>query len=76
MKEDFLNELTRAEDIILGSVGIDGEAKIIDVELRSTGYAGVARWPDGETSPFAMEEELTDLEKWALEVWRARGAAH
>ena len=77
MVEDFLNEVTRAEDILLGSVGIDGEAKIIEIELKGSGYRGTARWPDGETTEFECEDELGDIEHWALKVLsQKRGLGH
>ena len=72
MAEDFLNEETRAQDILLGAVGIDGDAEIINVELRGMGYRGIARWPDGETTEFESEDELNELEIWALEVLQDR----
>jgi len=72
MEQDFLDEETRAEDILLGAVGIDGDAKIVNVELKGPGYRGIARWPDGVTIEFESEEELSDLEAWALEVLAER----
>ncbi|NLF26181.1 MAG: hypothetical protein GX589_11075 [Deltaproteobacteria bacterium] len=72
MVEDFLDEETRAEDILLGSVGIDGDAKIVNVELRGMGYRGIARWPDGEVAEFESEDELNELEAWAIEILRDR----
>lgn len=68
---DDLNEVTRAEDILLGSLGYGEGASIIAVESTSSGYAGTAQWDDGQIFEFRSEEELSDLEAWALEVLSA-----
>lgn len=64
--EDFLSERNRAEDILLGSLGFGEDARILRVERTSGGYRGVACWPDGEEFAFESEDELDDLEQWAL----------
>lgn len=68
MKEDFLSEKIRAEDILLGSLGIGEEAKIISVKSTKEGYKGIAAWSDGEKFTFESEDELDDLQVWALKV--------
>ena len=68
MKEYCLSEKIRAEDILLGSLGLDGDAKIISVESTSRGYRGIARWPDGEELPFQSDEEVDELQRWALKI--------
>jgi hypothetical protein len=68
-KENCLDEKTRAEDILLGSLGFDSEAKIIEVKLTAQGYQGRGRWSDdNETFDFQSEEEADELEKWAVGV--------
>ena len=68
MADDFLSEKSRAEDIILGSLGFGEEATIVSIEMTQDGYRGIARWADGETFDFESEDEPDDLERWALEV--------
>ena len=68
MKDDFLSERSRAEDIILGSLGFGEEASVLTIELTPAGYKGVGRWPDGETFDFESDEQPGELEKWALKV--------
>lgn len=71
MKEDYLSERNRAEDIILGSLGFGEEASIVSVTLTSQGYQGTGRWPDGEEFQFESDEEPGELERWALKVLAA-----
>jgi hypothetical protein len=73
MAEEFLDERTRAEDILLGSLGIDGEATILEIKTTDGGYKGRARWGDGEVFDFESDEELTDLEKWAMAILLKKG---
>ena len=68
MKDDFLSEKMRAEDILLGSLGIGEEAKIISVKSTKAGYKGIAAWSDGEEFPFENEDDLNELQLWALVV--------
>lgn len=68
MKDDFLSEKVRAEDILLGSLGFGEEAKIISIEITPNGYKGVARWSDGEETPFENDEEIDELQRWALKI--------
>ncbi|MBX7143415.1 MAG: hypothetical protein K1X79_03110 [Oligoflexia bacterium] len=68
VREDFLAERARAEDIILGSLGFGEEASIVSVEILPQGFRGLGRWQDGETFDFESNEELTDLESWALKI--------
>lgn len=66
---EYLSEVTRAEDILLGSLGYGEGASIIAVEVTSSGYAGTAQWDDGQIFEFRSDEKLTELETWALEVF-------
>ena len=70
MGNDFLNEKTRAEDILLGSLGFGEEASILEVHPTKTGFAGTGCWDDGEEFSFESEEDipLDDLEEWALQI--------
>ena len=74
-EEDFLSERNRAEDILLGSLGFDDGAMIVTVEVTSDGYRGTGRWADGETFDFSCDEDLDDLQRWALQILEAREAA-
>ena len=65
---DFLDERTRAEDIILGALGFDTDAKIINLEMTPAGYQGKGAWSDGECFDFTSEDDVSDLERWALMV--------
>jgi hypothetical protein len=67
-EHDFLDERTRAEDILLGALGFDTEAKIVKIEIFNGGYRGQGRWSDGEDFDFQSDDEVSDLEKWALTV--------
>lgn len=67
-KDDWLNERTRAEDIILGSLGLGDEARISTITKTEEGFEGVALFDDGEEFPFESEDELSDLERWALRI--------
>ena len=65
---DDLSPRVRAEDIILGSLGFGEDARIVSISRTSSGYKGVASWPDGEIFEFESEDELGDLDHWALGV--------
>jgi hypothetical protein len=67
-KDDDLSPQARAEDILLGSLGFGEEAKILTVEKTHQGYRGVGVWPDGEKFQFENDDELDDLQVWALRV--------
>jgi hypothetical protein len=70
VSKDFLDEKTRAEDIILGSLGYGEEATLISVTTTEAGFEGIGHWDDGEEFSFESEEgvALDELEKWALSV--------
>ncbi len=65
---DDLSPRVRAEDILLGSLGYGEDARILSVERTSTGYHGVGVWSDGEEFSFECDEELDDLQEWALSI--------
>jgi hypothetical protein len=67
-KDDDLSPQARAEDILLGSLGFGEEAKILSLEHTDQGYRGVGVWPDGEKFQFENDDELDDLQVWALRV--------
>ena len=69
--DDFLNERTRAEDILLGALGFGEEAKILSIEVTPNGYRGKGRWADGELFNFESDSEPDELEVWALKVLTA-----
>jgi hypothetical protein len=68
---DDLSPHVRAEDILLGSLGFGEEAKILTIEKTSEGYRGVGIWPDGEQFQFENDDELDELQVWALTVLAA-----
>lgn len=72
MVEDFLKEENRAEDILLGSLGFGEDASIVSLEVTAHGYRGVGRWADGETFEFESDDELDQLQRWALGLYQAR----
>ena len=72
-KERYLDQRTRAEDIILGALGFGEDASIISIKKDATGFVGVGRWPDGEVFEFQSEDEATEIELWALGVLTASG---
>ena len=66
---DGLSPRQRAEDILLGSLGYGEEAKLVSV-ARTTcgGYSGTGSFSDGEIFKFECDDELTELQLWALEI--------
>lgn len=66
--DDFLDERTRAQDILLGALGFGEEAKVITVSKTECGYSGKGAWPDGEEFDFESTDEPSELELWALEI--------
>ena len=69
MKEDFLSERSRAEDILLGSLGFGEDAQLVSLERTAEGYRGTGRWQGGDTFEFESEDEMDELQNWALDVW-------
>jgi len=67
-KDDFLEETTRAEDIILGGLGFGEEAKIVEICFQGEGFTGTGAWTDGVEFEFSSDDELTALEQWAIQV--------
>lgn len=65
---DDLSPQVRAEDIILGSLGFGEEARVVSIERTPEGYRGIGRWADGEEFPFESDDELDDLQDWALGI--------
>lgn len=68
MTEDCLDEKTRAEDILLGSLGFGEDARILSLERTSDGYKGQGRYGDGEVFDFESDDDLDDLQLWALKL--------
>lgn len=65
---DGLDPKTRAEDVLLGSLGFDESAHIKSVWRTEEGYAGIGIWSDGESFDFESDSELDELQRWALTV--------
>ena len=72
MSDDGLDEQTRAEDILLGSLGLGEDAHILKISYTEKGYSGIAIWSDGEKFEFSSEDELSDLEIWALKTFKPK----
>lgn len=68
MADDFLESRVRAEDILLGSLGYGEDASIVKIERTSNGYKGKGKWQDGETFEFEYDDELDELQVWALDL--------
>ncbi|RIL07916.1 MAG: hypothetical protein DCC75_09615 [Proteobacteria bacterium] len=66
--ESFLDERTRAEDIILGALGFGEDARIVKISRTEGGFCGSGCFNDGEKFDFENQEALSELEEWALEV--------
>ena len=69
---DDLSPETRAEDILLGSLGYGEEARVVSIERTASGYRGVGTWPDGERFTFENDDGVGELEIWALDLLVAR----
>jgi len=67
-ESDDLSPNVRAEDIILGSLGFGEEARVLSIERTPEGYKGIGRWADGEEFPFESDDELDELQEWALSI--------
>jgi hypothetical protein len=65
---DELTPQMRAEDILLGSLGYGADARVVSIESTSSGYRGRGQWNDGEEFSFESEDELDDLQIWALKT--------
>ncbi|MBX7138443.1 MAG: hypothetical protein K1X83_10715 [Oligoflexia bacterium] len=72
----LLDDRTRAEDILLGSLGFDDGSSIVTLNVTDSGYSGTGRWADGEHFEFECDEELDGLQRWALEVFLQPAAAN
>lgn len=66
--DSFLDEKTRAEDIILGSLGFGEEAKIITIKRTADGFTGTGLWADGDSFTFENDDDLDELQEWALTI--------
>lgn len=67
-REEILDDRTRAEDILLGSLGFGEDARIRSVRRTPSGYAGTGVFSDGEEFTFDSAEGLDELQEWALGV--------
>jgi hypothetical protein len=68
IKDDLLDERKRAEDILLGSLGFGEDASILSIQKTKEGYQGKGQWTDGSLFEFESDDELGDLEVWALGI--------
>lgn len=65
---DDLSPQVRAEDILLGSLGFGEDARIASIERTPEGYRGTGVWGDGSEFAFESEDELDELQVWALNL--------
>ena len=70
--KDDLSPQTRAEDILLGSLGFGEDARIVSIEPTETGYRGMGVWICGEEFSFESEDDLDPLQLWALGVFMSK----
>ncbi len=68
MDDSFLEQRTRAEDILLGYAGYGEDATIISIERTTDGYTGKGKFRDGEIFEFSSTDEVDELEEWALNI--------
>ncbi len=66
--DSFLDEKTRAEDIILGSLGFGEEARIVSIQRTKDGFKGTGVWADGDSFSFENDDEIDTLQGWALSI--------
>ena len=67
MSTERIDENQRVEDILLGSLGFGEDARIVCIETTPGGYRGEGVFADGERFEFACEEDLDELQIWALQ---------
>ena len=73
---DGLSPRQRAEDILLGSLGFGEEAKLVTLERTTIGgYRGIGQYTDGEQFEFESDDELSELQIWALQLLLTHFAA-
>jgi hypothetical protein len=71
--DDFLSEKIRAEDILLGALGFAEDARIVSIQRTKLGYRGLGRYSsDGHEFEFDCDEELDELQEWALGIVEER----
>ena len=68
--EEF-SELSRAEDILLGSMGYGEGAKLANVTIAGDQITLHGEFSDGEAFSADIDQELSDLEHWALNILEA-----
>ncbi|MCB0353447.1 MAG: hypothetical protein KDD64_07985 [Bdellovibrionales bacterium] len=68
MQDDFLSERFRAEDILLGGLGFSDEVRLVSLRRTEGGFEGTAKVDQEEPFEFSSEEELTELEEWAVDI--------
>jgi hypothetical protein len=69
INDDLEDERSRAEDIILGSLGYGLEAKILWIKETNSGFVGKGKWlSSSEEFDFKSDGDLLELEIWALDV--------
>jgi hypothetical protein len=76
--DEGLDEVSRAEDVILGSLGFGEDAKIIEFRRDGEVYRGIASWSDGEQFEFETAvTEMSELELWAVDTFmKAAGSVN
>jgi hypothetical protein len=67
-KDLIQDQFVRAEDIILGSLGFDGDATIVSISATESGFNGRGIYADGEEFVFENDQPLEQIEIWAFEI--------
>ncbi len=67
--EEFLSERNRAEDILLGGLGYAEDASIVSIQRGAEGFKGIGKFSDGVEFEFSCDDELDELQQWALVVF-------
>lgn len=66
-EKELLAPRQRAEDILLGALGFSEDARIVSIDALENGFCGTGAYSDGEQFSFQSEDELSTLERWALQ---------
>lgn len=73
MDKFLLDQRRRAEDILLGSLGFAEGASILSLEKCGKRYKGTGTWDEGGTFVFESDDDLDQLQDWAIEIFLAAG---
>jgi len=66
--DSWLSERQRAEDIILGGLGFGEDVTILEIKNSTFGFKGKAMYRDGSRIDIRNDDQLSELEIWALTI--------